>query len=85
MAMTRLLKASFLGELTILAAVVVGLAGTPERALAQVGCYEGCGNLYEAWADECDAEYLPEDPEGYESCLGTGDTIYEICIQDCFV
>jgi len=46
-AMMRLLKPSFVGELTILAAALVALTGTPERALAQDPCFDMCGAEYE--------------------------------------
>jgi hypothetical protein len=82
-AMMRLLKASLVGELTVLAAVLVALTGTPEKVLAQDECFDQCGTEYEDWITSCEALYKAGDYTGYVYCLEAADTQYSYCEEGC--
>jgi hypothetical protein len=82
--MTRLLKASVIRELTILAAAVVALTVTPEKVLGQDDCFAMCSANFQSWLAACKSE-LPGNPTGYAYCVAAAAENYQICSEGCEV
>jgi len=84
MTITRFLRTSVVGEMTMLAAAAIFLAGLPERAYPQENCYIDCGQGYEDYETMCEALYRAGDYYGYALCLEAADENYNICLEGCF-